>query len=156
MTRMLLVIMPAAALMSAFTHHVTITALLLPVMLSLARERQIAPSKLLMPMAIGSSLGTTITIIGAPSFLVASELLREPDGRGWRCSPLRRFGIALTVAGTLYMALVGRLLVPERRGSENPEERFRLDDYVTEVAVLDGSPFAARRRPRLSATRTTT
>ncbi len=58
--RMLAVIMPAVALASAFTHHVTITAVMLPIILALARDRDIAASKLLMPMAIASSLGTTI------------------------------------------------------------------------------------------------
>ncbi|RYF05824.1 MAG: SLC13 family permease, partial [Deltaproteobacteria bacterium] len=47
-SRALCVIMPAVALMSAFTHHVTTTAVMLPVTLNLARERQMPASKLLM------------------------------------------------------------------------------------------------------------
>lgn len=40
-TRALAVIMPAVALLSAFTHHVTTTAVMLPVTLNLSRERGI-------------------------------------------------------------------------------------------------------------------
>src|SRR5579872_1449274 len=64
--RILAVLMPAAAVASAFTHHVMITGVMLPITLSIGRERNIPGSKLLMPMAIASSLGTTITILGAP------------------------------------------------------------------------------------------
>src|SRR5438552_8451750 len=44
LSQMLLVMMPAVAVLSAFTHHVTITAVMLPVALSLARERQVPAS----------------------------------------------------------------------------------------------------------------
>src|ERR671932_1366667 len=60
LTRMLAVLMPASALLSTFTHRVAITAIMLPTTLSLAKVRNMPASKLLMPMAIGSSLGTTV------------------------------------------------------------------------------------------------
>ena len=42
--RAIVVIMPAVALFSAFTHHVTTTAVMLPVALNLSRERDIPAS----------------------------------------------------------------------------------------------------------------
>ena len=68
LSRALAVIMPSVAVFSAFTHHVTTTAIMLPVTLDLSRERKIPASKLLMPMSFAASLGTTITIIGARLF----------------------------------------------------------------------------------------
>ena len=47
-TRIIAVIMSSVALLSAFTHHVTTTAVMLPVTRRLAEERNIPPSKLLM------------------------------------------------------------------------------------------------------------
>jgi di/tricarboxylate transporter len=73
-TRVIAVFMPTVALLSAFTHHLTTTAIMLPITLKLARERDIPPSKLLMPLAMAASLGTTITIIGAPAFLIADGI----------------------------------------------------------------------------------
>ena len=141
MTRMLAVIMPTVALASAFTHHVTITAVMLPITLALARDRDIAASKLLMPMAIASSLGTTITILGAPSFLVSSELLRQAGRPGLSVFSIAPIGIPLTLIGTLYMVLVGRFLVPSRRGLQQAEEHLQLDSYLTELRVVPGSPL---------------
>src|SRR6266508_954228 len=74
------VVMPSVALLSAFTHHVTITALMLPPMLKFARENEIPASKLLMPLSFAASLGTAITIIGAPAFLIADGLLKQAGG----------------------------------------------------------------------------
>ncbi|HZG67238.1 MAG TPA: SLC13 family permease [Herpetosiphonaceae bacterium] len=55
--RAIAVIMPTVALLSAFTHHLTMTAVMLPVTLTLSRERNIPASKLLMPLAFAASLG---------------------------------------------------------------------------------------------------
>ena len=80
--RAIAVVMPSVALLSAFTHHVTITALMLPPMLKLSRENEIPASKLLMPLSFAASLGTAITIIGAPAFLIADGLLKQAGGEG--------------------------------------------------------------------------
>jgi len=142
--RMLAVLMPAAAVMSAFTHHVTITAVLLPVAISMARRRNMPASKLLMPLAMASSLGTTATVIAAPSWLVASQLLQQAGRPGLSMFSIAPIGIALMVAGTLYMVVLGPALLPSRRGAEDPTDRFKLDRYLTELRILDGSELAGK------------
>lgn len=144
LTRMLAVLMPAVALLSAFTHHVTITAIMLPVTLTLAREAKLSPSKLLLPVAIASSLGTTITIIGAPSFLVASELLRQAQRPGLAVFSIAPIGLALTLVGTVFMLLVGRFLLPSRQAGADAAEHFRLEDYFTELRVLPDSALVGK------------
>jgi di/tricarboxylate transporter len=144
LARMLAVLMPVSAVLSAFTHHVTITAVMLPVTLSLAKVRQVPASKLLLPMAVGSSLGTTLTIIGAPSFLVASALLRQAGRPGLEVFSIAPIGLVLTLAGTLFMLLVGRSLLPVRKGTGELGNRFRLDGYFTELRILSGSPLIGK------------
>ena len=144
LTRVLAVLMPAAALASAFTHHVSITAAMLPVTIGLARERKVPASKLLMPMAIASSLGTTITILGAPSFLVSSELLRQAGRPGLGVFSIAPIGLSLTLVGIAYVLLIGRHLLPNRGGAHDPAAYFRLDEYFTEVRVLPSSPLVGK------------
>lgn len=143
-TRALAVIMSAVALLSAFTHHVTTTAVMLPVTLNLSRERNLAPSKLLMPLSFAASLGTTITIIGAPAFLIASGVLQQAGRPGLGIFSIAPIGLALSLVGTVFMVLAGRFLLPERGGGEDPGERFRLDQYFTELTILPDSPFLDR------------
>ena len=135
------VIMPAVALLSAFTHHVTTTAVMLPVTVNLAREKNLPPSQLLMPLSFAASLGTTITIIGAPAFLIASDILRQAGRPGLGIFSIAPIGLALSLAGTAFIVLVGRWLLPARQGAVNGADRFRLDDYFTELTILEDSPF---------------
>src|SRR5690348_5098587 len=126
-TRMIAVIMPAVALFSAFTHHMTTTAVMLPVTLDLAREKDLPPSRLLIPLSFAASLGTTITIIGAPAFLIASTALREAGRPGLGIFSIAPIGLSLSVVGTLFMLLIGRFLLPDRQGGDSGVSRFRLD-----------------------------
>lgn len=142
--RAVAVIMPSVALLSAFTHHLTTTALMLPVTLTLSRERGVPPSKLLMPLSFAASLGTTITIIGAPAFLIASNVLQQAGRPGLGIFSIAPIGLGLSLAGTSFMLLVGRLLLPTRKGVEDPAERFRLTAYFTEISILPNSPFLGK------------
>ncbi|HEY3098206.1 MAG TPA: SLC13 family permease [Methylomirabilota bacterium] len=144
LARVLVVIMPSVALLSAFTHHVTTTAIMLPVTLDLARSRKIPASRLLMPLSFAASLGTTITIIGAPAFLIASQALREVGRPGLGIFSIAPIGLTLSAAGTIFILLVGRWLLPERKGADTATDPFRLDEYFTELTVLDDSPFRGK------------
>ena len=144
LSRAIVVIMPSVALLSAFTHHVTTTAMMVPVTLDLARERNIPASKLLMPMSFAASLGTAITIIGAPAFLIASTTLQQSGRSGLGIFSIAPIGLLLTVVGTLFVLLVGRFLLPSRHAPEDRANHFRLEDYLTEIVVTDKSPFLKR------------
>jgi di/tricarboxylate transporter len=142
--RALAVMMPSVAVLSAFTHHLTTTAVMLPVTLNLARERNIPASRLLMPLSFAASFGTAITIIGAPAFLIASSALQQAGRPGLGIFSIAPIGLALTAVGTAFMLLVGHRLLPERRGTDESAARFRLDDYFTEITVGGASRLAGR------------
>ncbi|MGI8423693.1 MAG: SLC13 family permease [Chloroflexota bacterium] len=144
LTRAIAVIMPSVAALSAFTHHVTTTAIMVPVAANLSRERGIPASKLMMPLSFAASLGTAITIIGAPAFLVASKTLTEAGRPALGIFSISPIGIAMSIAGTLFILLVGRFLLPNRQGAADTSERFRLDDYFTELTILPDSPFLGK------------
>ncbi len=150
-TQAIAVIMPSVALFSAFTHHLTTTAVMLPVTLNLAREREIPASKLLIPLSFAASLGTTITIIGAPAFLIASDVLQRSGRPGLGIFSIAPIGLSLSLVGTLFMLLVGRWLLPTRKGGEDAASRFRLDDYFTELTILPDSPFLGKTRDEVQA-----
>jgi di/tricarboxylate transporter len=141
LTRALAVIMPAVGLLSAFTHHVTTTAIMLPITMDISRERDIPASKLLMPMSFAASLGTTITIIGAPAFLIASTILQQSGRSGLGIFSIAPIGLTLTLAGTVFVMLLGRFLLPAHTGSEDTSQHFRLEDYLTEITLLKDSPL---------------
>jgi di/tricarboxylate transporter len=138
------VVMPSIALLSAFTHHVTITGLMLPPLLKLSRESEIPASKLLIPLSFAASLGTAITIIGAPAFLIADGLLRQAGQSGLGIFSIAPIGLALSLAGTIFFLLLGRFLLPAHRGDEDSVDHFRMEGYYTELVLLPDSPLIGK------------
>jgi di/tricarboxylate transporter len=144
LNRAIAVIMPSVALFSAFTHHVTTTAVMLPITLDLAREQKMPASKLLMPMSFAASLGTAITIIGAPAFLIASTVLQQSGRPGLGIFSIAPIGLTMTLAGTLFVLLIGRFLLPTHKGGDDASRHFRLEEYLTEIALVKDSPFIGK------------
>lgn len=143
-SRIVVVLMSSVALMSAFTHHVTTTAVMLPITMNLSRERNIPASKLLIPLSFAASLGTAITIIGAPAFLIASDVLQRGGRSGLGIFSIAPIGLSISALGILFMLLAGRFLLPSHHGAEDLTDRFRLDKYFTELKVLPDSAFLGK------------
>ncbi len=112
--QLIAVIMLTAAVLSAFMNNVGVAALLLPVVMDIARRIGRPPSKLLMPLAFGCLLGGLITLIGTPPNILISDALRD-----YGLSPFGMFdytpvGVVVMLVGVAFMALVGRRLLPNR------------------------------------------
>jgi di/tricarboxylate transporter len=142
--RAILVVMPAVALLAAFSHHVMVTAMMLPIVLRLAREQQLPASRLLMPMSLAASLGTTLTLFSAPAFLLANNLLENSGKQGLGVFSITPIGAALVALGIVYMSL-GRWLLPRREGRTDEADYMRLDRYYTEIIVEPESPWIGER-----------
>ena len=142
--RAVAVVMPSVALLSAFTHHVTITALMLPPMLKFSRENDIPASKLLMPLSFAASLGTAITIIGAPAFLIADGLLRQTGSPGLGIFSIAPIGLSISLAGTIFFLLLGRFLLPTHHSKDETIDHFRLEGYFTELVLLPNSSLIGK------------
>ena len=141
--RTLLVVMPTVAVVAAFTHQLMVVAMMLPVLLHLARERGLSPSRLLMPMAFAASLGTTITVLGAPAFLLTSSLLHRSGLHALGVFSVLPLGVALTLVGTLYMLLL-RWALPRRSSEDTDTPLGGLSRYFTEITLPAGSRWAGR------------
>ncbi len=108
------VIMLTAGVLSAFMNNVGVAALLLPVVMDIARRTNRPPSKLLMPLAFGSLLGGQTTMIATPPNILISDVLRDYGLRPFGMFDYTPVGLAVMLAGVAFMALVGRHLLPKR------------------------------------------
>jgi di/tricarboxylate transporter len=141
--RAVAVVMPAVAALAAFTHHVMVTAMMLPILMRYARERKMPASRLLMPMSLAASLGTTLTLVSAPAFLLASDMIERTGSSGLGIFSITPIGVALVVVGMVYMQLA-RWLIPRHAGSGAEEDYLRLERYHTELLVVEGSRWSTR------------
>lgn len=141
--RTIAVVMPATAALAAFSHHLMVTAMMLPILMRLAHKQKLAASRLLMPMSLAASLGTTLTLVSAPAFLLANDFLKRSDGSGLDLFAITPIGVALVVLGTIYM-LLGRWLMPKRSGETGHSDYLRLERYYTELVVDAESPWIGK------------
>jgi di/tricarboxylate transporter len=138
--RLVALIMVAVGLMSAFMSNVGAAAILLPAVMSVARTTDIAPSRLLIPLAWASLLGGNVTMIGTPPNILASSILESYGGiEPFAFFDFAPMGIVVLAAGILYMVLVGRRLLPERTPGGGLVDSYPVQEYLTEARITDDS-----------------
>jgi len=141
--RTIAVVMPAVAALAAFSHHLMVTAMMLPILMRIAKENDLPPSRVLMPMSLAASLGTTLTVISAPAFLLASNLLERETERSLGIFSITPIGVALVLLGLVYM-LLGRWLLPRRGTGVAEADYMRLDQYYIELVIEAESPWSGK------------
>ncbi len=112
--RLIVMIMLSSGFMSAFMNNIGVAALMLPVVMDLARSSQKPPSRLLMPLAYGCLLGGMTTLIGTPPNLLISYALEENGLRPFGLFDYTPLGLGALLGGTLFIALIGRLFLSKR------------------------------------------
>ncbi len=126
-----------AALMSAFMNNVGALALLLPVSLQAAARQNLSPGRLLMPLAFGSILGGMTTLIGTPPNLIVAGFRAQNGIDAFAMFDFTPVGMAVSVAGIVFIVLVGWRLVPERKRAGGTG--FDIGSYLTEARVPEKS-----------------
>lgn len=147
---LMVVLMATASVFSALINTTTVAAILLPTAMELARRSGLPPSRLLMPFSLGCLLGGPFTGIStAPNILVTDALA----GAGLETFEIFDFTpitAAIVVAGILFMALFGRLLLPARSKAASDDRRrpggdpYGLDTHLFTTRIRPGSTLAGR------------
>lgn len=132
------------AFLSAFMNNVGAVSLLLPVAIRVSNRGEHPPSKYLMPLAFSSLLGGMATLIGTPPNVIISNFREDHAGAAFSMFDFTLVGLAVTVAGTLFIALIGWRLIPSRRAPLTLGGALDIENYMTEVRVPEGSRFVGR------------
>ncbi|MDH5526494.1 MAG: SLC13 family permease [Nitrospirota bacterium] len=152
-TRLLLYLIPAVALLSAFMSSTGAVALFIPVVMSLARKSGISPSRLLMPLAFGSLIGGMMTLIGTPPNVVVSSRLQAAGQEPFGFFDFTPIGLVMLAGGMAYMILAGRFLLPgEKAGQAETSHppflelaaRYGIDRPLDRLVIGTGSALIGR------------
>jgi len=111
---MILVIMVTGAVLSAFMNNIGVAALMLPVVVDVARRTRIPASRLLMPLAYSTLLGGLMTMIGTPPNLLISESLTRFGFEPFKLFDFTPIGGAVMAVGVIFVAFFGRFLLPKQ------------------------------------------
>jgi di/tricarboxylate transporter len=133
------------ALLSAFMNNVGALALMLPVVLQIARSKKIPASYLLMPLAFASLLGGMTTLIGTPPNIIAASFRESAGVPPFAMFDFSPVGVGVAVAGILFIIFIGWRLIPVRKSKSNNDGLFDVENYITEVRIPEKSPLSGKR-----------
>ena len=154
---MIIVVMLTGAVLSAFMNNIGVAALMLPVVVDVARRTRIPVSRLLMPLAYATLLGGLMTQIGTPPNLLISEALLQNGYESFSLFDFTPIGGVLMIIGVLFVALIGRLILPKTKAERSRHlsqrslrSRYKLQEQtftlrVPPRSVLVGKTLAESR-----------
>lgn len=140
----LMLLLPPVVAMSAFVNNTPVVVVFLPILVTFARQRNLAASKLLIPLSFASILGGTTTLIGTSTNLVASSA-----GQRLGLAPIGMFelssvGLPLAAAGLALMIIFAPRLLPRRETVTSLLDSASERHFLTEVFVPTGSALIGR------------
>ncbi len=137
--------------LSAFLLNAPLVAAAMPVCISIAREKQLAPSRLLIPLAFGCLLGGTISLLGSSTNLGILSLLQTPlfaskypEIRNISFFEFASIGLAALFVGALYFATLGRRFLPIHQPQKDFAEQVRVRHFLSEARVESNSNLVGK------------
>ena len=147
--RLIATLMIGAALLSGVMNNVAVTAVFMPVVVDISLNTGRAPSRLLLPLAYAATVGGTLTLIGSPPNLIASETLSKGGFGHFDLLDITPIGVFGTLVATVFMVAVGRKLLPER-SLEEKLQRTRLPRQLIDLYRVPERVFALHVLPQSS------
>jgi di/tricarboxylate transporter len=130
--------------LSAFINNTPVVVMMIPMLLGLAREMGVAPSRLFLPVSFGSQMGGTLTLIGTSTNLLVAGLVLDLGMERIRLFDVTPPALVLTAIGLLYLLTIGRRLTPTRETPDDLVASYELREYLTGLIVKGDSPLVGR------------
>ncbi|MBN1599790.1 MAG: anion permease [Bacteroidales bacterium] len=136
-------LMLPVSLLSAFLNNTPVVASLIPSLKKWSNQYGFPISKVLIPLSYAAIIGGMCTLIGSSTNLVVHGLLLENDLPGLSFFELGKIGLPIVIIITLYFSLIGKKLLPVRKGAiiEMGDE---IREFVVEVKIEDAYPFIGK------------
>ncbi len=130
--------------LSAFMNNTPVVAIFMPILLGVARDLNLSPSKLLMPLSFASMFGGLCTLIGTSTNILVSAIAERHGQPAFSMFEFTPLGAIFFGAGMLYMIFLGVRLIPDRRGKGDLTQTFGMGDYLLDVVLLPEAKSAGK------------
>jgi di/tricarboxylate transporter len=130
---------------SAFINNTPVVLVMIPVVITLARQLGASPSKFLIPVSYAAILGGTCTLIGTSTNLLVDGVARAQGLAPFGMFEITGLGLAVGVAGVLYMALIGQRILPDRDSLASLLQAGRRPHFLAEIMIPHGSALIGQK-----------
>ena len=161
-TVLMVALMVVAAIFSALIGMNGAVAAMLPVTVVIAVRTGIAPSLLMIPLALACLQGAKLTLLGSPVNVIAATQAEEAGAGHIGFFAWSVLGIPQLIGSIIIVVLLGKRLLPERRSESIPAdfsghahtlvEHYRLEHGLHQLRVQSSSPLVGTPRNAIDLT----
>lgn len=158
-TKLFFLVMGVTAFVAAFVSNTGTVALLLPILLAMAKSAKISPSKLMIPLAFASSMGGMFTLIGTPPNLIVDGYLRDHNLGGFGFFDFTLVGAACFVVGIVLLYPLSKFFMGGKKHHKESDDEghnllallqeYELNQLIFKLQVGDHSPMIGKTAQEL-------
>ena len=153
-TVLFLLVMLVTGGIGAFVSNTGTVALMLPIVVSLAYNAGMSPSRLLMPLAFASSMGGMMTLIGTPPNLIIQDTLTSAGYEPLSFFSFLPVGLICLVTGILVLMPLSKIFLSKKTGKNDRVtsgktlnqlvSEYSLSDNLYRLRIREKSPAAGK------------
>lgn len=156
---LIVLLMVVVATIGSVMSSTGAVAIFIPAVLRMARQAQVPPGRLMMPLSVAALISGMLTLIATPPNLVVHGQLLRSGYEGFPFFSFTLFGVPILVVAVAYMVAARRWLArePAESGAAKPG-RPRVSEWAEEYGLVGrevrlrlgpGSPWAGKRLDQL-------
>lgn len=136
--RLIVMLMLAVGALGSVMSSTGVVAIFIPVVLSIATQLKIPPSRLMMPLCFAGLISGMLTLVATPPNMVVQSELQRSGETGFSFFSFAPMGIIIMGLGIVYMLVVRKWL--DRNDANNTTEtRYNIADLVREYNLEERS-----------------